>query len=409
MKVLFFHIPSLSMYRWLEPILLELCARGHCVSHYNESSFRRYVDDVPIRFIPYRRYEGYFPHACDSTMRLYDLGLLLLETAEQIVDGVEEEVLREAPDLIVHSKFVVAAKLAAMKCGVPAICLTTGCVFHPDIIRDQLMENRTRVEVNNVSALLEFRAKARRLYREQLGGDLDANDVFVNDELLNLVVGLKVFQPIGSHLSVHPTFVGTTVEIDGYRKSYEIIYVSLGGVFVNNKEFYQTCIRGLAGFHKPVIISLGNGLAPEEFKDLPKHVEVHRFVNQTEMLQKAAVFITQGGDRSVAEAIHSETPMIVVPQIPEQHYYARTIQHLGIGKYLLPADLTPDVLQSSVAELMYNPAFRCNVHVLKDGLPKASAAKLACDYIEQFACRVRGGVKNETADAPQISAPRRVR
>jgi len=113
MKILFFHIPNLGMYHAIEPILLELQERGHQVVHYNEPGFRQYVQNAPFSFIAYSNYEGYFPNRFHASMNLYELGLLLLETAEHTVDCVEAEVLRESPDLILHSKFTAAPKIVA--------------------------------------------------------------------------------------------------------------------------------------------------------------------------------------------------------------------------------------------------------------------------------------------------------
>src|SRR5713226_7278995 len=125
MKVFFFHVPSLGIYKAIEPILVELAARGHAVTHYNAASFGRYATQSSIAFKPYAGYEGYVPAAFSSGMNLYDLGLLLLETAERMMDFVDTEVLRESPDVILHSKFMTAPKAVAQKHDVPAACLTT--------------------------------------------------------------------------------------------------------------------------------------------------------------------------------------------------------------------------------------------------------------------------------------------
>src|SRR5262245_60706219 len=129
MKILFFHIPSLGMYHAIEPVLVELARRGHQVIHCNEAGFRQYIENTHIRFTPYRSYKGYSPSAFRNTMNLYELGLLLLETAEHMMGFVEEEVLGESPDLILHSKFMAAPKAVARKHGIPVACLTTGTVF----------------------------------------------------------------------------------------------------------------------------------------------------------------------------------------------------------------------------------------------------------------------------------------
>ena len=387
MKILFFHIPNLGMYHAIEPILLALQERGHQVIHYNEPGFRRYVQNAPFRFIAYNNYEGYFPNKFHSSMNLYELGLLLLETAEHTVDFVEAEVQRESPDLILHSKFTASAKIVAQKHGVPAACLTNGFLLDPRTILDAEKKKRSPVDMSNVSSFLRFQKRAKRFYGQYVNGNSDAGDIFVNDEALHLVLGVEMLQPARSSLSSHCNFVGPTVRIEEYSKSYELIYVSLGSVFVDNKAFFQTCIEALAVLGRRAIISLSGHFSPGDFSQVPDNVELCDFVNQTDVLQKAAVFVTHGGDSSVSEAIYCETPMVVVPQIPEQLLRAQQIQRLMLGKYIDPADLTVDVLRGAVAEVLENPLFRQNVRALKKSLPKIPAAVTACNQIEEFALK----------------------
>jgi len=387
MKILFFHIPNLGMYHAIEPILLELQERGHHVIHYNEPGFRRYVENAPFSFIAYKNYEGYFPNKFHSSMNLYELGLLLLETAEHTVDFVEGEVLRESPDLILHSKFTAAPKIVAKKHGIPAACLTNGFVLDPRTILDAEKEKRSPVDMSNVSSFLRFQKRAKKFYGQYLNGNSDTGDIFVNDEALHLVLGAEMLQPARSSLSSHCNFVGPTVRMEQYSKSYELIYASLGSVFVDNKAFFQMCIEALGTLGKQAIISLSGHFSPGDFGQLPENIELRHFVNQTEVLQKASVFVTHGGDSSVSEAIYCETPMVVVPQIPEQLLRAQQIQRLMLGKYISPTDLTVDVLRGAVAEVLENPLFRQNVQALKESLPKIPAAITACNQIEEFALK----------------------
>jgi len=320
-------------------------------------------------------------------MNLYELGLLLLETAEHTVDFVEAEVLRESPDLILHSKFTAAPKIVAKKHGIPAACLTNGFLLDPSTILGAEKKKRSPVDMSSVSSFLRFGKRAKRFYEQHPNGSTDAGDIFVNDEALHLVLGLEKLQPAQSSLSSHCSFVGPTVRMESYSKSYELIYVSLGSVFVDNKQFFQTCIEALRTLGKRAIISLSGHFSPEDFGDVPENVELRHFVQQTDVLQKAAVFVTHGGDSSVSEAIYCETPMVVVPQIPEQLLRAQQVQGLMLGKYIDPVDLTADLLRSTLVEVLENPLYRNNVQAFKDSLPKIPAAITACNQIEEFALK----------------------
>lgn len=389
MKILFFHIPSLGMYHAIQPILFELHRRGHQVVHYNEAGFCRYLEDAPIPFRHYPGYRGYFPSTCSAGMNLYELGLLLVETAGSMADFVETEIARAAPDLVLHSKFMAAPKAMAKKYGVPAVCLTTGFVFHPRTILEGERQHApsASLDMAGVSSLLRFRRAANKWYQKFSAGKPDLDDIFVNDEPLNLVLSLDLFQPARSSLSPNCKFVGPTVEMDAFEKSYELVYVSLGSVFANNRGFFEMCIEALAPLPVPVVISLSNYFDPADFHRLPANVQLHRFVRQKDILQRTAVFVTHGGDNSVAEAIYAAAPMVIVPQIPEQAFRAQQVERLNLGKSLAPAGLTVSSLRSTVAAVLHDIAFRNAILAFRDTLPALPAALAACDEIEQYSLR----------------------
>jgi MGT family glycosyltransferase len=248
--------------------------------------------------------------------------------------------------------------------------------------------------MSNVSSFLRFRKRAKRFYGQHLNENSDEGDIFVNDEALHLVLGLEVLQPVRSSMYSHCSFVGPTVRIEEYSKSYESIYVSLGSVFVDNKAFFQTCIEALGMLGRAATISLSGHFSPADFGEVPHNVELCDFVQQTRVLQKAAVFVTHGGNSSVSEAIYCETPMVVVPQIPEQLLRAQQIQQRMLGTYLDPGDVTVDRLRCTVAEVLENPLFRQNVQAFKASLPKIPAAVTACNQIEEFALKNRKQLVN---------------
>src|SRR6267154_2089304 len=382
MKVLFFHIPSLGQYNAIEPILMELAKRGHSVIHYNAVDFRRYAINPAISFTAYKDYQGYHPGLLSSRMSIYDLGLLLVETAEATVSFVESAVLQESPDVILHSKFTAAPKIIARKHRVPAVSLTTGFVFHPSAVVNRAGKEASPPSLANVSSLWRFQKRAKRFYDKYLDGSADVNDIFVNEEMLNLVLGLEQFQPKSDNFSTQHKFIGPTVRVKEYSKTYELIYASLGSIFVRDAGFFDVCIQALGQVGRRTIVSLSDHFFPAEFDDVPSNVELVSFVAQTEILQRAAVFITHGGGNSVYEAIYCETPMIVIPQIPDQSVYAREIEALMVGKHIERKDLTVPLLRSAVSGLLNDDRFRRNVQALKATLPKVPPAVTACDYIE---------------------------
>ena len=103
---------------------------------------------------------------------------------------------------------------------------------------------------------------------------------------------------------------------------------------------------------------------------------------QKTLLQQAALFITHGGGNSVYEAIYCATPMIVIPQIAEQRVFARHIVSLGLGRMIEPRELTPQLLRTTVMEVLESEELKRNVLAAKAALPTIPAAVTACASLE---------------------------
>jgi MGT family glycosyltransferase len=209
--------------------------------------------------------------------------------------------------------------------------------------------------------------------------------VFVNEEALNLVLGVERFQPKSSRISTNHTFIGPTNRVGRAPKTYDLIYASLGSVFVTNRAFFDVCIEALGEIGRRAVISLSDGFSPSDFDRVPPNVALARFVAQNEILQQTALFITHGGAGGVYEAILSATPMLVVPQIPEQRYYGREIERAGLGRCIEPHELTAPLLRSMVRDMIGDDGFRDRLRAFKAGLPAVPASTAACDHIEALA------------------------
>jgi MGT family glycosyltransferase len=383
MKALFFHVPSLGMYNLIEPVLAGLAARGHTVVHYNHAGFARYVHSETIEFRPYAGYQGYLPDLFAPGMGLYDLGLMLVDTAEHLIDVVRAEVRRESPDVLLYSKFMAAPKVVARAHGVPAACLTTGYVFHP---RLALGGDKAAAapSMANVAAIRRFMQRARRFYARTLDGGADVNDIFVNEGDATIVLGLEAFQPGRASLSSSVSFVGPTIPAPRGDKSYEVIYVSLGSIFTANREFFAVCLDALSAMPARAIVSLSDRLSPGEFPHVAPNIELLAFVRQIDVLQRASVFVTHGGASGAYEAIQSGTPMVVIPQIPEQVFHGRKIEELGLGRCIEPGTLTVTRLRETVRQVMDDDAYRRRVIAFRDTLPTAPV-ETACGLIEALA------------------------
>ena len=74
--------------------------------------------------------------------------------------------------------------------------------------------------------------------------------------------------------------------------------------------------------------------------------------------------------------------MIVIPQIAEQRVFARHIVSLGLGRMIEPRELTPQLLRTTVMEVLESEELKRNVLAAKAALPTIPAAVTACASLE---------------------------
>lgn len=172
-------------------------------------------------------------------------------------------------------------------------------------------------------------------------------------------------------------------ENNTYTPMKEYIYCSLGTMsyrYLKVKEFLFQFIA-LCKKHPEwkVLISLGNDNAENLFEDIPKNVEINKFVNQREILSKSLLAITHGGYGTIKECIYYEVPMVVCPSSYDQHgNAARVIFHkLGLRNGLLKKTwlerivhrnifkINNTILESQILQILSSTQYKNNIVELK--------------------------------------------
>lgn len=71
-------------------------------------------------------------------------------------------------------------------------------------------------------------------------------------------------------------------------------------------------------------------------------------VNQQALFRRVAAVVHHGGAGTTTTAAHAGAPQVVVPQVYDQHYWARRVHDLGIGAAHAPGTPTADSLTSAL-------------------------------------------------------------
>ena len=178
-----------------------------------------------------------------------------------------------------------------------------------------------------------------------------------------LILTSQLFHLRGETVGKPFHFIGPSIEnraIDpnfNFKKdsNKKLIFISLGTLHNQNKNFYLLCIESFKNSEKyQVIMSIGSYNNIELLGEIPSNFSVFHYVPQHQVLKMADFFITHGGLNSTQEALLNLMPLIVLPQKFDQFDNAKRVEELGAGIALNNSKLTVEVLQNSINEIDCN-------------------------------------------------------
>ncbi len=112
------------------------------------------------------------------------------------------------------------------------------------------------------------------------------------------------------------------------------------------RELSQVMVETARALGRRVIVSRGwADLSPLETE--PDCLAVGE-VNLRALFRRVAAVVHHGGAGTVTAAAQAGSPQVVIPQVYDQHYWARRIHHLGIGIAHAPGTPTADSLTNAL-------------------------------------------------------------
>jgi MGT family glycosyltransferase len=387
-KGLFFSVPSVSVDKTLGPIVAELNRSGYRVISYNTSEFA--PKDGAREFKAYPPYaNGFRTSSIRRRISYFEFAEMLLDTGLGLKEFLRAEMEREQPDFIMHVHLAPWGKALAACHGKPGVTLHTTFVLDPRIMipffRTQREEGR---EVNgDMRQFVRCQRKYRMLY-EAFGGKCDKPDIwdaYVNKEGLNLVCTPRAFQEQPEVLGSSYRYIGHPNKATPRDGERALIYMALGSILTDDLELLRLTVEVFGRLERPCLIALGTTLKPETLGPMPAQVSVAPYVDQEEVLSRAAIFITMGGMASVQESVTAETPMIIIPETPEQHITAKKIDAMGIAIYLQRSEVTAESLWKAVTRMLRDrDAYVERIREIKREAPADAPVKLARMHIDEY-------------------------
>jgi UDP:flavonoid glycosyltransferase YjiC (YdhE family) len=281
------------------------------------------------------------------------------------------------PDLVVSEALELAGPLVAKLHGLPHAFHSLGPYY-----------------ADSIELLWE---RAAPLYRRHLGTDVALRDVVepyldVCPPALQTAAGRAITRSVPARLRAYhgspegpaapPSPAGPRVLITFGTVSNDALH-KLNG---------SAAELGRSGFD--VLMTLGprgwfdwswsgaDGAPPAP--SLGPNVRTVAYLPLDRVLPTAAVLIHHGGSNTTRAAIEFGVPMLVIPQGAEQYRNARWIADRGLGRMLLPPEVSPSAVSGAVSALLADDAVAERVAAARSAwlaMPAAADAVAALEYV----------------------------
>ena len=383
-KVSFFCIPAHGHTNPMLPVAAELVERGNTVRFYSFDEFEDKINATGAEFISC---DVYLPKLTEQE----EAGLKNISTTEMTLQDIritlrmdsflDKEFKTFKPDVIYSDSVCFWGKLNAWKHHVPLVVSTSTFAFNQ--LSSQYMKNTPKELADMILGLPRVSKELKTLepYGYHVKGALSL--VQSDNQTDSIVYTSRRFQPYAESFSDHYAFVGPSVfskAVPDKTKECPLVYISMGTVINDRRDFYTKCIEALRDQNVNVVISCGNAVNRESLGVLPDNIHVYPYVDQLDILSKADVFITHCGMNSVSESLYMAAPMVLYPQTSEQKAVARRVMEIGAGTAL--NDDSIDGIRASVHEILSNAAYGKAAEVCSTDFRSCTGAAGAAEFIE---------------------------
>ncbi|MGW1817177.1 macrolide family glycosyltransferase [Streptomyces sp. NPDC002125] len=367
-------------------LVAELARRGHHITYVTIEEFADKVRAAGAEVLAYESVKPLESLAGDSSITPTEA---FFRENVAILKAVEAHYGDERPDFIAYDEAAFqAGRVLRAVWGLPAVHLA------PSVVSNEHYSYFGRIfalapdfaltdPVEEITDLLAEYGIADRI-GEFLWTKREPDE-------LTVVFVPKEFQPAHETFDERFVFIGPSLGDRGFLDDWQppadglpTVLVSLGTVNNQHLGFFRTAVEAFRDQPLHAVISVGNGLDPEQLAPLPPNVEVHRWVRHVKVLEHAAAFVTHGGTGSLSEALHTGTPVVVVPQGVDVLPYAERVTQLGIGTVVGPENLKATDLREAVLAVSRDEDVARRVEELRKHTHESGGPARAADEIENY-------------------------
>jgi len=329
-------------------------------------------------------------------------GLVAMERFEQFVPRMLAGVAAPAraadlvplveewgPDLLVHDETEFAGPVAAAAAGIPWADQSVG------ILRPLAM---TRLAGETLAPLCErygadvglFGGMFRYLYLDVAPPSLQSPEIGQ----------VAVAHPV-QNATIDPGAEGEELPewVRHLPPDRPVVYVSLGTVFnARAGGVFTAVLEGLGPEPVTAILTIGTDSDPADFGPQPGHVHIERFIPQSLLLPFCDAVVNQGGTAILPILAHG-LPVLVLPQGANQFHNAQACVAAGVGRRLLPGEVSPEAVREAVGALLHDRRLREGARRVQGELAGMPGPERGVALLEQLATERRPLVRTVTDPA----------
>ena len=283
------------------------------------------------------------------------------------------------PDLLVHDETEFAGPVAAAAAGIPWADQSVG-IMRPRTMARLAGETLAPLAAQHGVDVGPYGGLYRYLYIDVAPPSLQSA------EIAEIEVAHQVQNAI-----IEPGAEGEQLPawVEDLPADRPVVYVSLGTVFnAKGRDVFAAVLDGLGAEPLTAILTIGTDNDPADFGPQPEHVHIERFIPQSLLLPHCDAVVNQGGTAILPILAHG-LPLLVLPQGANQFHNAAACVAAGVGRRLLPGEVTPEAVRRHVDALLHDPSLRNAARGIQAELAAMPGPARGVELLERLATERR--------------------
>lgn len=248
-----------------------------------------------------------------------------------MLDGLDDALRAEPPDLVLFEPYALAAPLVAARHGVRSVRHTIG------LPTDALVAELVTDAVTPAWSAAGLAAKP--------DGDLTVD---ICPPSLGGDAALRM-RPTEPPDPAAPLPVATRPE------GRPLVYVTLGTFSNTNLPLFRTILSALADLPVAALVTTGGGCGLDA---VPDNVTVTEFVPQGAVLPHCAAVVQHGGAGTAFGVLGHGLPSLVLPQSADNFRFADRMRAAGTARVLMPDQVTEQSVRTALQDVLSASRYR---------------------------------------------------